>query len=439
MALRRYSHSDFPQFASDMWAEMTPEGEPKTANFEGLAIAARKPAFPRDARVQYAERRDALVSGKPEWAKATKSGLDWDLRSAESLAIEFGEVFRLSEGNPSHNPLRPLLLALWDLPPEVRARAEHHGIYPHSASQIEPDASSLKRRRYPSAAHALDTQMHLFDAGSERCLTKQTPRQQLVMPGFQSSLLRGPIAPPNWPALATNSGGGRGRSAAPIPYRLIIRSLADVPMQNRAPDSPVIISYTWREIRAKLFTNLKGESRGHTTRSLYEKILNAGLVIDSVDARLPWFDEESGVGGLRRVVMLLDIPRAPEYLDDLFQIQVTLPPGMTSGAELSPNLFRWGVEDSIAFTGLLNLNIRWSQPGTNWMPSPQGGPGAHRRNDPSAWPNSNDLNEMISIFAPHIAGRKPNKLMPRISKALDKLASRGELSITPDGLILPPG
>ena len=60
--------------------------------------------------------------------------------------------------------------------------------------------------------------------------------------------------------------------------------------------------------------------------------------LDSMDARIPWQDPNTGRGGLRRVVSVGDIPRGPDALDDVVRMVVDLPPGSGPGPLVTPTL-----------------------------------------------------------------------------------------------------
>ena len=61
------------------------------------------------------------------------------------------------------------------------------------------------------------------------------------------------------------------------------------------------------------------------------RLMGAVEALDTMDARIPWQDPNTGRGGLRRVVSVGDIPRGPGVLDDVVRMVVDLPPGSGPG------------------------------------------------------------------------------------------------------------
>ena len=59
----------------------------------------------------------------------------------------------------------------------------------------------------------------------------------------------------------------------------------------------------------------------------WPRLMRAVEALDTMDARIPWHDPETGRSGLRRVVSVGDIPRGPGALDDVVRMVVDLPPG----------------------------------------------------------------------------------------------------------------
>ena len=66
--------------------------------------------------------------------------------------------------------------------------------------------------------------------------------------------------------------------------------------------------------------------------------MSAVEALDSMDARIPWHDPETGRGDLRRIVSVGDIPRGPGALEDVVRMIVDLPPGSGPGPQVSPAL-----------------------------------------------------------------------------------------------------
>ena len=110
--------------------------------------------------------------------------------------------------------------------------------------------------------------------------------------------------------------------------------------------------------------------------------MTAVEALDTMDARIPWEDPDTGRGGLRRLVQVGDIPRGPGALEDFVTVVVHLPPGAGVGPTVSPNLHVWGVRSAPAYNALINLAYRWFEPGVTRRPVAGGRHGGYHRRTP---------------------------------------------------------
>ena len=126
--------------------------------------------------------------------------------------------------------------------------------------------------------------------------------------------------------------------------------------------------------------------------------MSAVEALDSMDARIPWHDPETGRGDLRRVVSVGGIPRGPGALDDMVRMIVDLPPGSGPGPLVSPKLGEWGAKSAPAYTAMLNLAYRWFDPGVTRIPV---GDRNHwvQLQDPQLYPALSDA-DVVSITRP---------------------------------------
>ena len=164
--------------------------------------------------------------------------------------------------------------------------------------------------------------------------------------------------------------------------------------------------------------------------------------LESPEARIPWYDTETGHGGLRRIVNISDIPRGPGKLDDLISIVVDLPPGSGNGPQVSDNLRYWGVKSAAGYRALLNLAYRWFEPGRTHYPVGRG----RRRHwvqasDPDRYPALTD-DELIALCFPTSARAARRNVVADARRVVRQLEQAGEVRVVegPNNLlrVLPP-
>ena len=256
---------------------------------------------------------------------------------------------------------------------------------------------------------------------------------QQVMPGFGYDDPLSPAFPVSLYDLGVSNPDKAG-GAAPLAFRLFVESVLSVPLSARDQDRATSVSVTLRELLAKLYPNaIPRPSR------YWPRLNRAVEALDSFDARIPWFDAETGHGGLRRVVSVIDIPRGPDTLDDLVRLVVDLPPGSKVGPVVPATLGQWGLRSAPAYRGLLNLAYRWHDPGRTRYPV-DGGRHWVQMQDPYRYdPVSED--ELVRLMFPTSSHKTRRVQLKRARRTLAMLEQAGELRVVEDGKtlrILPP-
>ena len=117
------------------------------------------------------------------------------------------------------------------------------------------------------------------------------------------------------------------------------------------------------------------------------------------EVRIAWEDPETGGGGLRQIVAVMDIPRAPGKLDDLVSATVNLHPASTVGPTMPKSLLAWGARSHLAFVGLINLGFQSFDPGRLRVPAPRCGHWLQVQN--SAQYSDLTPNDLLELFMSH--------------------------------------
>ena len=122
--------------------------------------------------------------------------------------------------------------------------------------------------------------------------------------------------------------------------RIFVEACLSVPQDKRRQGPVLLPRQTLREFLAGLYPDGHREWRkGKNLASL----LGAIEALESSAARIPWQDE-TGRGGARRVVIPRDVPRSG-HLDDYIQFAVDLPP--RSGAQQGEAMSKDKREDDV--------------------------------------------------------------------------------------------
>ena len=190
---------------------------------------------------------------------------------------------------PTDSPLVHLARAWQDRPVLVRPNRRPDQILPSRLAQVDL-TDNRAGRLFGFAAHTKDG--------------------QLVLPGFSESVTpRSPALPLELYDLGLGPQQTPGRGA-PLALRLFVSSVLAVPERQRREGARVVYRFTLRELMERLWPG----------KRLYPSQQWPGLMqaIELVDkTRIPWYDPETGHGGMRRVVGFDDVPRSPHHLEDL--------------------------------------------------------------------------------------------------------------------------
>ena len=252
----------------------------------------------------------------------------------------------------------------------------------------------------------------------------EATRQQFVLPGFKDPNTIGPCLPLALYDLGDAPATSRG-PAAPLSLRLFVEAVLAVPMDSRDTHTPVAMRVTLRQMLEWLYPS----PRKPRPNEYWPRLMAAFEALDSPAARVPWYDPETGHGGLRRVINISDIPRGPAKLDDLISVIVDLPPGSGNGPQVSDNLRQWGIKSAAGYRALLNLAYRWFEPGRTHFPVGKG----RRRfwaqaNDPERYPGLTD-NELMALCFPTSTRTARRNLLSDARKVIRQLEQEGELRI----------
>ena len=319
------------------------------------------------------------------------------------------------ENAKDRHPLAPLVNAWQRRPKEVKAERRPGRILPSKLAHVPPsDRRAL--RLFSPAAHS--------------------PDDQQVLPGFGD---RGEPAAPSLPLALYDLGVGvgqtAGKGAAPLGLRLFVESVLAVPAVESRHGDPVVFALTLRELLERIWPYPNG--RLPSPAHYWPQLMRAVEALEAPEARVPWYDLDTGQGGLRRVVSFGDIPRGPGHLDDVVRVIVDLPPGSHVGPMVGPSLGYWGMKSAPAYRLYLNLAYRLFEPGRTHVPV---GKGSRRHwvlvNDPKRFERLSD-DELVRLAFPTSVNRSVRNLRPRARAALEALVKLGDFRIV-EGRIMPP-
>lgn len=253
-----------------------------------------------------------------------------------------------------------------------------------------------------------------------------SPNHQFVLPGFKDPTIPAPSLPVALYDLGAAAAAERRGQGAPLALRLFVESVLAVPPVRRNGE-PAALSVPLRDLLAWLYPNPK---RPRRPNEYWPRLMAAVDALDSPEARIEWYDHDSGRGGRRRVVAVGDIPRGPDALDDLVRIIVDLPPGSEAGPQVADNLRRWGVRSGPAYRLLLNLAYQWHDPGRTLRPV-RGGAHWLRVDDPERYECTEDADLVRLVYGPDPTGRFDEQLRGA-RNAARLLADAGEIRIIED-------
>ena len=365
---------------------------------------------PHDVLTEVEERLAVMWRLKPKQVRVTGwafGGLvTW--RDGVEFHAPAAELLDVAKWRKILNPLAPLVRAF---PPTVdgKANLRPDRILPGKLAMVNP---SHKRagRLFSSAAHR---------------------RGQLVLPGFEVADSEGPALPLALYQLGEDYPERGGGPAAPLALRLFVEAVLAAPYDERNAGQPVVLQVTLRDLLDRLYPG----PRRPRPNEYWPRLMSAVEALDTMDARIPWHDPETGRGDLRRVVSVGGIPRGPGALDDVVRMIVDLPPGSGPGPLVSPTLGEWGAKSAPAYTAMLNLAYRWFYPGVTRIPV---GDRDHwvQLQDPKLYPALSDA-DVVAITRPLSARAARRNLAVEGWTVLRKLEAAGELRIE-GRRVLPP-
>ena len=164
------------------------------------------------------------------------------------------------------------------------------------------------------------------------------------------------------------------------------------------------------------------------------EIYKASEALDSWDAAWPWYDEATGTGGNRRIVLVTGVGIT---LDDPLRVVVNLPPGCVKGPQAPPSLGAWGASSGLAHRLLLNLAYAWYEPGRTHVPV-----GSRRRqywvpvDDPIRYEELSDR-DLVEMAFPAGSNQRFRQQLYNARKALWMLEQAGDVRIN-GHRVLPP-
>lgn len=200
----------------------------------------------------------------------------------------------------------------------------------------------------------------------------------LTLPGFGPGEPDGPPdSTPAYPLLlwdlaSQTASHTRNGHAARLAARIFVDVILDVAPEHwevSASHGVRLPAERFRDFLARIYTRGRSGHISWNRAKQLDNMLAAFDLLESREMRIPWTDDEKQVGGLRRVLVPLDIPRSG-HADDVVQFAVHLPPGLTEGPLLDrPFLRRAGLKSMPAWRLWLNLSDQWRKPGRTRVPA----------------------------------------------------------------------
>ena len=337
-----------------------------------------------------------------------------------SPSLQYGFHFDISTLADRHGDgprfcLAPIIFEWLESQPQVvEPEQRPYRILPSKLAQVPPgDRRALKL--FASAAHS--------------------PDGRRVLPGF------GTWVDPATPALplalydlGVGAGKTAGKGAAPLALRMFVEAVLSAPATESRDGNPLVFYLTLEELVRRLWPRPDGSRP--SPAQFWPRMVKAVAALDSPEARVPWYNPETGSGGTRRVVIYGDITRGPLHLDDLVQVMVNLPPGSHVGPMVGPNLGYWGMKSVPVYKLYLNLAYRLFEPGRTHIPVGKGRRwhwvlvDDHRRFErlPDA--------ELVRLAFPTSTNRSRRNLVPEAQAALKALVDRGDFRMV-KGRVMP--
>ena len=334
------------------------------------------------------------------------------------------EVWRYNQGRGKGGdefPLSPVVRAYLEKPRLIKPDMRETGRILPAKLAVVPPGDSRGGGLFSWAAHA-----------------QGSGRGQLIMPGFERDDTVAPVLPLLLYDLSGSDGVvGRKSPGAPLALRLFVESILAVHLGDRTGDGLVAMDVPLRVMLSWLYSS----SRVPRPAEYWPRLMRAAELLDSREAKVPWFDRKTGKGGFRRIVAVGGIPRGPNCLDDDVRIIVDLPPGSDTGPQVSDRLRHYGAKSAVAYRMLLHFAYRWHNPGRTLVPASGRKRGRNRNRwvrvyDPSRYEPLND-DELVQMAFPLSTKRNRRELLRQAKRWLQVLENDGEVQVV-DGKVLPP-
>lgn len=326
-----------------------------------------------------------------------------------------GQTFDEAEAANVPNPLRPLVRD-WQKRPFIgNVNDKTRRIMPGKVAMVDP-GDRRAGKLFSVAAHV-----------------SQDVDRPNVLPGFEveRSSPALPLALYDLGADNHRSGGG----ATPLALRLWVEALLSTSFDERSVDRPIVLRITMRDLRERLWPKRPGKRQLKSIEVL-DALDRAAEVMQTNAARIPWYNPETGRGGRRQVVSVIDLPRHKERLDDFVKLEVNLPPGSGPGPQVSEALALWGLRRAPAYRALLNLAYSWYEPGkTSFHPKGARGNTHVWMQSPEKYPELTDQ-FAVEVCFPSSTTKNRRVLAQRARAVLRELELAGELA-TFKGHVMP--
>ena len=273
----------------------------------------------------------------------------------------------------------------------------------------------------------------------------------LTLPGFGPGEPDGPPDPtPAYPLrlweMASRPLSHQGnRHAAWLAARIFVDVILDVAPEHwplSASQGVRLPAQRFRDFLARIYLPGKSGYINWRRGSQLDNMLAAFDLLEAREMRIPWADSEKQVGGLRRVLVPLDVPRSG-HADDVVQFAVHLPPGIKEGPLLDRPMLRLAGAKSMPTWRLwLNLSDQWRIPGRTRVPK---GRAWFQAKDARRYPVVSDA-ELLAWAYPTPGEEKLNrstlrKRLHRAQAALEWMTQRQAVQIVSlsDGRRVLPG
>ena len=448
--------------ADESLAESAGDADPPTQS--ALAAWMGAGLCPPEVLAEVAERLAVLWDLAPKQVRVTGwafGGLvTW--RDGVEFHAPAGELLATAKKRRVPNPLAPLVKAC---PVQGQANLRPDRILSAKLAMVNPSHKRAGRL------------LGLFCPAAHR-------RGQMALPGFgfEYADYDGPALPLALYQLGQDNPHRGGGPSAPLALRLFVEAILAAPYDQRNAGQPVVLQVTLRDLLDRLYPGPRrpkpteywprlmraveailaapydqrnagqpvvlqvtlrdlldrlypGPRRPKPTE-YWPRLMRAVEALDTMDARIPWQDPNTGRGGLRRVVSVGDIPRGPGALDDVVRMLVDLPPGSGPGPLVTPTLGAWGARSAPAYHTLLNMAYRWFDPGVTRHPV-RGGYHWLQVQDPERYPALSDA-DVVAITRPLSTRAARRNLAAEGWQTLRQLEDAGELRIE-GRRVLPPG